>query len=258
LVKVLDEAADHARAYEEYEDSWDEVVDEEIYGYAKKAVNCFEKAAAQGHPDAMKALGDCYTNAGLWGNVVDEDPGKAQELYRRAADLGNEDAEWKCIPGDPIEAMEWYRGKAEQGDPRAQYALGNTYEHGNGVPRDNAKAIEWYEKAAEQGYVKAQSRLGRCYEDGSLGVQDYEKAAAWYEKAVARGDTGCMYWLGTCYREGRGVPKNEAKARDLFRRAAGQEPYWETAAGAAELAAQAAGTKAAPAPETTRSARRVT
>ncbi|MCD8237521.1 MAG: sel1 repeat family protein, partial [Prevotellaceae bacterium] len=51
-----------------------------------------------------------------------------------------------------------------------------------------SKAAEWYAKAAEQGNAKAQNALGVCYEKGQGVVQDFIKAAEWYAKAAEQGD----------------------------------------------------------------------
>lgn len=47
------------------------------------------------------------------------------------------------------------RVHAEQGEAKAQYALGSSSFYGRGVPKDDAAAALWYRKAAEQGYAKA-------------------------------------------------------------------------------------------------------
>ena len=39
---------------------------------------------------------------------------------------------------------------AKQGLPRAQNALGECYEHGEGVEQDYFQAVKWYKKAAKQ------------------------------------------------------------------------------------------------------------
>jgi TPR repeat protein len=65
---------------------------------------------------------------------------------------------------DPIAAYKsvaWHQKKAEQGNAKAQFALGWKYEHGIGIPKDVGKAVEWYRLAAEQGDTSAQNALDR-------------------------------------------------------------------------------------------------
>jgi TPR repeat protein len=63
--------------------------------------------------------------------------------------------------------------KADTGDPKAQFDVGQMYYEGNGIPRDYKKAAEWYLKAAEQGDVAAQNNLVILYADGYGVPQDY-------------------------------------------------------------------------------------
>jgi hypothetical protein len=55
------------------------------------------------------------------------------------------------VPQDRAEGVKWYRKAAEQGDARAQFALGLAYYLGEGVPKDYTEGIKWNRKAAEQG-----------------------------------------------------------------------------------------------------------
>jgi len=50
-----------------------------------------------------------------------------------------------------MNAANWFRKAAEQGDTGAQTMLGLLYDTGHGVKQDYAQAEIWYRKAAEQG-----------------------------------------------------------------------------------------------------------
>lgn len=63
-------------------------------------------------------------------------------------------------------AAEWYRKAADQGDADAQYKLGVFYENGYGVIKDEAQAMQWYKKAADQGNEKAKSAIDRMQSSG--------------------------------------------------------------------------------------------
>jgi TPR repeat protein len=68
-------------------------------------------------------LGWCYYK----GIGTDVDKQKAFELYQKAANLGND---------------------------TAQYNIANMYEYGIGVKKDIDQAIYWYEKSAEQEFLE--------------------------------------------------------------------------------------------------------
>lgn len=54
------------------------------------------------------------------------------------------------------EAAKWYKKAAEQGHADAQYKYANCLFWGEGVVENKSEAIKWYKKAAEQGNVDAQ------------------------------------------------------------------------------------------------------
>ena len=62
--------------------------------------------------------------------------------------------------GDFGAAVSVWRPLADQGDPDAQYNLGQAYKMGRGVPADLSIAQTWYEKAAQQGHPQAAANLG--------------------------------------------------------------------------------------------------
>ena len=71
-----------------------------------------------------------------------------------------EDARDAYDSGDYAMALRLLRPlAAEQGNAKAQTALGILYQNGRGVPQDYAEGVKWYRLAAEQGYALAvQSR----------------------------------------------------------------------------------------------------
>jgi hypothetical protein len=78
------------------------------------------------------------------------------------------------------------RTLAEQGDAKAQFALGTMYRDGQGVVRDYTEALRWWRKAAEQGIVDAQYALGNIYAGGSGIARDNILAYMWYNIATAQ------------------------------------------------------------------------
>lgn len=56
----------------------------------------------------------------------------------------------------------------------------------------------------------------------AIRLQEFSKAAELYGRAAEAGSSEAQYQLGTLYLLGRGTTKNEARARELFEQAAGQ------------------------------------
>lgn len=78
--------------------------------------------------------------------------------------------------------------RANQGDFRAQYALGMRYANGTEVKQDFRQAKQWFLRAAEQGHVRAQEKVAASFWEGKGGPQDYSKAYFWALLAQAGGD----------------------------------------------------------------------
>jgi len=110
---------------------------------------------------------------------------------------------------DPVQAT---KSKADQGDAKAQYNLGNMYADGEGVAKNEAEAVKWYRKAADQGLAEAQFNLGNMYREGLGVVKDEAEAVKLYRKAAEQGDADAQFNLGVSYAKGLGVVKDEAEA----------------------------------------------
>jgi uncharacterized protein len=91
--------------------------------------------------------------------------------------------------GDYATAVRLWRPLAEQGNPEAQFVLGQMYNTGRGVSQDHAEAVKWYRRAAEQGDVLAQAVLGAMY-GGEEGIPpDYVQSYMWLSLAASRAST---------------------------------------------------------------------
>jgi uncharacterized protein len=86
------------------------------------------------------------------------------------------------------EALAGLRTRAEKGDARAQFNLGDRYRTGEGVTQDMVEAVKWYRKAAEQNHAMAQNNLGGCYFNGQGVAQDYLQAYKWCSLASSQGE----------------------------------------------------------------------
>ena len=198
-----------------------------------------ERAAAQGHPEGLCALGDIYAASA----AADSDRSKAHEAYRAAAQAGSALAARKLglllaqdappeSPGASGEAVHWLHTAAAAGDSQAAKSLGTLLWH-NG----DHKAARWLEPQAQSGDVDAMYRLGEilCRQNDG---ERARRGAFWLERA-ARGEHPQALW-----RYGRmhvrsspgdalsGLPYSPLQASRLLERAAAagaSEAYWDLA-----------------------------
>lgn len=97
---------------------------------------------------------------------------------------------------------------AEQGNPEAQYKVGEMYEMGSGVTKDEQVALSWFEKAAAQGHKKSSYKL-LYLEIKSNGLNDFTKSQLGVlRQESASGNANAQYFLGKMYATGIGVPKS--------------------------------------------------
>ncbi len=162
---------------------------------------------------------------------ADEQLEAAVESYRKAAELGNADAQNTLglkydygtgVTLDDAQAVKWYRMAADQGLPAGQFNLGLMYDFGEGVPEDDAEAAKWVRLSADQGFANAQSKLGDLYSAGAGVSQDYAEALKWYQLASDQGYSQAQNGLALAYDYGRGVTEDNAEAARLYRLAADQ------------------------------------
>jgi hypothetical protein len=135
---------------------------------------------------------------------------------------GFEEAVKAVNKGEFAVAFKEFKALAEQGDARAQHALGWMYYDGQGRAKDYKKAAYWYEKAAEQGNITAQINLAQMYAYGKGVKQDFIIAARWWSKLAEQGDGKAQSALAGLYYRGAGVGKNITKAFELWQQAAQQ------------------------------------
>ncbi|CAM2883439.1 tetratricopeptide repeat protein [Legionella worsleiensis] len=150
---------------------------------------------------------------------------QAKEIYTKLAEKGDQYAQLKLAyildkglgsAANPVAAQRWYQASAEQGNPEAQFLLGQFYQLGAMGQPDYAQAKLWYAKAATR-LSKAQVALGFLYET----VDDnYAEALKSYEAASHQGDPIGDYNLALLYEYGKGIPVDYQKAKALFTAAA--------------------------------------
>jgi uncharacterized protein len=174
---------------------------------------------------ACSAFAQQKTVGQLVANVKSGDKPALQQLIMMGT-AGNAEAQFNLgvlyeqgngVPKDYVQAVNWYRKAAEQGDTDAQLMLGLMY-----VAGDAVQATNWFRKAAEQGLSKAQFNLGVMYSNGDGVPKDHVQAANWYRKAAERGQANAQFGLGWMYANGDGVPKNNVQAHMWYNLAAAQ------------------------------------
>jgi uncharacterized protein len=118
--------------------------------------------------------------------------------------------------GDYAKAIAEWRTPAEQGDPDAQFNMGQAYKLGRGVTADQKMAQSWYQKAAQQGHEQAQANLGLIlFQNG-----DRQGAMPWIIMAAQHGEPRAQYVLGTAMFNGDLVARDWPRAYALMTRAA--------------------------------------
>lgn len=114
--------------------------------------------------------------------------------------------------GDFKAAVDRWRIPATQGNPDAQFNLGQAYKLGRGVTADLSQAEEWYRKAALQGHPQAQDNYGLAlFQNGKR-----EQSVEWLQRSASRGEPRTQFVLGTMYFNGDGVERDWVRAYALI------------------------------------------
>jgi TPR repeat protein len=157
-----------------------------------QALDCFLKAAEQGHTDAQNYLGIIYS-----------------EKYNNYH-----------------EAIKWFTRAAEKGNVKAQINLGDGYFNGTLGEKNQKKAAYWYSQVAEQSHqvILEIFRIDEIYDRGKeyYNTKNFDQAFYWFRIAASQGNADGQNGLGTMYSQGKGVKLNHQKAMEYFHKAAEQ------------------------------------
>lgn len=116
--------------------------------------------------------------------------------------------------GDYARAVAEWRPLAVQGDPDAQFNLGQAYKLGRGVPQDFNQAITWFRSAADQGHLQSEDNLGLVmYEMGQKA-----DALPWLQRSASRGEPRAQYVLGAELFNGERISRDWVRAYALMKR----------------------------------------
>lgn len=80
-------------------------------------------------------------------------------------------------------ARQWFT-KAQDGDPKAEYLIGDMYYQAVDTENNYRQARHWLKRAANQDYVPALLALGLMYELGLGGNKDLAQANEYYARAI--------------------------------------------------------------------------
>lgn len=208
----------------------------------QRAFSYAKTSAEKKDPLGIYCLSHCYRE----GLGIPKDKNKAKELVQLAlpgleAEVKSGDAWAQFALGKiyvvstdhslgmnwneaKVKAIELFTKSAEQGNAAAMAELGFCYQHGWGVPESEAKAAEFYAEAAELGNAMAQRHLGYLHKLGQGVSRSKARTVELYTKAAELGDGPAQVMLAHLYLHGEGgVPKNKARAAELYARAAGQD-----------------------------------
>ncbi|MHB2165548.1 tetratricopeptide repeat protein [Alsobacter sp. R-9] len=121
---------------------------------------------------------------------------RAAELFRRAGEASNTDAQYalavlyrsgRGVEKDPTEAAILMARAATARNTAAELEYGIMLFNGDGVNRTEQGAAKFFLRAAEKGNAVAQNRLARLYVAGRGVPKDLVEAAKWHYLAGLRG-----------------------------------------------------------------------
>ena len=154
----------------------------------------WEPLADQGNATAQTYLGILYENG--WG--VPKDATKSRELYQKAADQDEPEAEFRLgeafildsafggsAPHDPQKGIALIEKAASHGNPHYMVSLGDFFQRGWwGVGKDEKRAVENFRKAADLGYSLGEAKLALAYDTGQGVERDPIEAQKLYSRAA--------------------------------------------------------------------------
>lgn len=111
---------------------------------------------------------------------------------------------------------------AENGDPRAQYAMGQAYYFGNpgeGIERNQERGVEYYRRAAMENRDAA-ADFGILALQGKINNTNTDEAISLLKRSVEEGSTQAMNALAYAYQSGEGVERNLQESLNYFEMAA--------------------------------------
>src|SRR6266851_4498858 len=167
------------------------------------------------------------------GSGVDRDEAKAADLYRKAAEMGNAEAQTRFaealfdgrgVARDPAGSRAWLEKASRQGNARAECDLGVILTNGLDIAQDRANGLRYLQAAARLGDGNAENYLGQLAESGLTGDPSSSEAYMHYLKASEMGSAWGAYNVARMHERGIGVYKNPSEALRWYMKVAMRGP----------------------------------
>ena len=187
----------------------------------KKAVECYTKAADEGHLESIYSLGLCYAN----GRGTEQDPDTAYKLLAYAVDNGHvlaakklgEYLYWgECLPKDKAKGFQYLKYAADNGDAYSMAIVGEDYIRGVGAyegwgpAKDQDLGREYLEKSCELDSPYGLFLVGNKYKYGFDGFpENLEYGVKLLKKAAELGHHYAQLQYAIACWNGDGTPKDE-------------------------------------------------
>ena len=169
------------------------------------AIQYLKAAAEEEHAASLDFLGMLYAT----GQLLERDPKRAADLFRKAAVLGETNAKFHLamalregfgVRQNLDESFAWLRVAAKEKSPEAMFALAEAYDQGLGVETNPEIAETFFSQAALKGEKRAIMRMVRLTSEGSH--LNPKLCLHWLFKGAAAKIPVCLlavgrYWLET-------------------------------------------------------------
>jgi len=216
-VKWFRKAADQGHAQAQYNLGGCYANGEGVAKDMVEAVKWLRKAADQGGAVAQFRLGLCYKNGeGVAKDMAEAVKWlrKAANQGHAPAQTSLETMRaTTAVPAADVKAFEEFRAQVNQGIPHARYKFTSGHYRGLGVEKDDIEALQWLRKAADQGNDSALELLVDIYFEGKAGAaKDQVEVVRLSRKGAEQGHLRFLNGLGLCYLNGYGVAKDQVEA----------------------------------------------
>ena len=181
-----------------------------------KALEWYETAGKNGHSLAACTAGDMYYN----GDGVEKDLYKAKEWYEQTREHAgksklydiNKELDTKLSTKEIREYEKQLESNAENGNVGAMLALADWYSNGKNVRPSMETARFWANQALAEGSKSAPHQIGVILERSG----DPRNAVKWFKNGADLGDSNAMYKYATYLLEGEYVNKDQKAACELL------------------------------------------
>lgn len=186
-----------------------------------KAVQLYQRSIKDGNKALFIQNQDLAKKGNLFSNMliascyqkgigVDKDPDKAITYLTTAANKNCTDAQRDLgllllNEKKAMEAAQWFKKGADNGDVVCTFYYGKMLVEGLGVKTDKKGGANYLLKAAEAGFPQAMYYVGNCYMNGDGLTKNADQSVRWYKLAAGKGVHNAQWALAQCYREGVGT-----------------------------------------------------